>query len=201
MNYSVLKEKARKILIPMVSLFAKLRVNPSILTISGFLLSCFVAYLFSFGFFRWAGLVLILASIFDAIDGEVARKNKCVTRFGAFLDSTIDRYSDFVIFLGIFIYYTRIANPFFIFVTLFGLFGSGMVSYTRARAEGLDVHCTVGLFDRTLRITAIIIGALLGKFIFGYFLLLIAFFTQVTSLQRIIFTKKILNSHKRRNNA
>lgn len=201
MNYKTFKDKARIIIAPLVNLLAKLKVHPSILTITGFFFNCFVAYLFAFGFFRWAGLVLIFASIFDAIDGEVARKNNRVTDFGAFLDSTIDRYSEFVIFLGILIYYMRIENPFFVFVTLFALFGSGMVSYTRARAEGLGVQCSIGLFDRTLRITVIVIGALLGRFIFGYFLLLLTLFTQFTSIQRIIYVRKNLNSNERRNNA
>ncbi|MCK4234975.1 CDP-alcohol phosphatidyltransferase family protein [candidate division WOR-3 bacterium] len=201
MNYKLIKDKARILLVPVVNLFARLKVNPSVLTITGFLFNCFVAYLFAFGFFRWAGFVLIFASLFDAIDGAVARKNNRVTDFGAFLDSTIDRYSEFVIFLGIFIHYMRTANPFFVFVTLFALFGSCMVSYTRARAEGLNINCNVGLFDRTLRITVLVIGALLGKFIFGYVLLLLACFTQFTSIHRIIHARKNLKSIKRRNNA
>lgn len=201
MNYQMFKKKSRIILVPLVNLFVRLKINPSILTVTGFLLNCFVAYIFSFGFFRWAAIVLILASIFDAVDGEVARKNKRVTAFGAFLDSTVDRYSEFVIFLGIFIYYIRAGNPFFVFVTLFSLFGSCMVSYTRARAEGLGTSCTVGLFDRTLRVTTIVIGALLGRFIFGYFLLLIACFSQFTSFQRIIYVRKKLKSNERRTDA
>lgn len=200
MQYKMVKDKARIILVPLVNLFSKLKVNPSTLTITGLILNCFVAYLFSYGFFRWAGLALIFASLFDAIDGEVARKNNKVTVFGAFLDSTTDRYSEFVLLLGIFIYYIRIENLFFVFVTLFCLFGSSMVSYTRARAEGVGIHCTIGLFDRTLRITIIVIGALIGRYVFGYFLLLLAVFTQFTSYQRIIYVKKNLKRDERRTN-
>jgi CDP-diacylglycerol--glycerol-3-phosphate 3-phosphatidyltransferase len=201
MTYSVLKGKARRILDPVVGLFAKLHIHPSALTITGFVVSCFAAYLFAFDFFRWAGVALIAASLFDAIDGAVARKNDQVTDFGAFLDSTIDRFSEFAVFLGIFIHYVRIENWFLVFVTLFALFGSGMVSYTRARAEGLGITCAVGFFDRTMRITVIVIGALLGRFIFGYFLLLLAAFTQFTVIQRIIHVKKALRQNERRNNA
>jgi phosphatidylglycerophosphate synthase len=201
MTYAILKEKARRILNPAVTLFAKLHIHPSALTITGFLLSCLVAYLFAFDFFRWAALALIISSLFDAIDGAVARKNDQVTEFGAFLDSTMDRFSEFAVFLGIFIHYIRITHWFLVFVTLFALFGSSMVSYTRARAEGLGVQCSVGFFDRTLRITLIVVGALLGRFIFGYFLLMLAAFTQFTVLQRIVHVRKELQQIERRNNA
>ncbi len=201
MNYSTLKEKARGILNPVVTLFANLHIHPSALTITGFLLSCLAAYLFAFDFFRWAGFTLIIASLFDAIDGAVARKSNKVTEFGAFLDSTVDRFSEFVVFLGIFIHYLRTADWFFVFVTLFALFGSGMVSYTRARAEGLGIKCAVGFLDRTLRITLIVVGALLGRFIFGYFLLVLAVFTQFTVMQRIIHVRRALRQNERRNNA
>lgn len=192
MTYSVLKEKARRVLDPLVMLFAKLHIHPSALTVTGFVLSCLAAYLFAFDFFRWAGVVLIIASLFDAIDGAVARKNDQVTEFGGFLDSTMDRFSEFAVFLGIFIHYIRISHWFLVFVTLFALFGSSMVSYTRARAEGLGITCAVGFFDRTLRITIIVIGALLGRFIFGYFLLLLAAFTQFTVVQRVVHVRKEL---------
>lgn len=200
MTYANLKEKARRILDPLVTLFAKLRIHPSALTITGFLLSCLAAYLFAFDFFRWAGITLIVSSLFDAIDGAVARRNDQVSDFGAFLDSTMDRFSEFAVFLGIFIHYIRIGHWFLVFVTFFALFGSGMVSYTRARAEGLGIRCTVGVFDRTLRITTIVVGALLGRFIFGYFLLLLAAFTQFTVIQRIIHVRKELRHTERRNN-
>ncbi len=201
MTYANLKEKARRILDPLVTLFAKLHIHPSALTITGFLLSCLAAYLFAFDFFRWAAIALIVSSLFDAIDGAVARRNDQVSDFGAFLDSTMDRFSEFAVFLGIFIHYIRIGHWFLVFVTLFALFGSGMVSYTRARAEGLGIRCAVGFFDRTLRITTIVVGALLGRFIFGYFLLLLAAFTQFTVIQRIIHVKKELRHTERRNNA
>jgi len=201
MTYKIVKEKARTILIPLVNLLSKTRINPSALTFIGFFLNCFVAYLFAFGFFVWAGVALIFASLFDAIDGAVARKNDMVTDFGAFLDSTIDRYSEFAIFLGIFVYYVRTENLFFMFVTLFALLGSLMVSYTRARAEGIGIKCTIGFFDRTLRIAIIVIGALLGKFIFGYLLIALAFFTQITSIRRIIYTRNHLKKNERRTNA
>jgi len=200
MNYSMLKSKTRIILLPLVNLFAKLNVNPSILTLVGFVINCLAAYLFALGFFRWAGLVLILASIFDAIDGEVARKNNRVTDSGAFLDSVIDRYSEFIVLLGIFIHYIKFGSTFFIFVTLFSILGSLMVSYTRARAEGLGIKCSIGLFDRPFRVTIIVIGALLGRTIFGYFLLALAFLTQLTSLHRIIYIEKKLTNIQRRKN-
>jgi CDP-diacylglycerol--glycerol-3-phosphate 3-phosphatidyltransferase len=201
MTYSGLKKKARKILDPLITLFAKLHIHPSALTITGFVVSCFSAYLFAFDLIRWAGITLIVASLFDAIDGAVARRNNQVSDFGAFLDSTMDRFSEFAIFLGIFIHYIRIEHWFLVFVTLFSLFGSGMVSYTRARAEGLGVRCAVGFFDRTMRITFIVVGALLGRFIFGYFLLLLAAFTQFTVIQRVIHVRKELRQNERRNNA
>ncbi|OQX56459.1 MAG: hypothetical protein B5M53_01340 [Candidatus Cloacimonas sp. 4484_209] len=201
MDYNQLKLKGRVILNPLVSFFGKLNIPPSSLTITGVFINCFVAYLFSYGFFRWAGFGLIFASIFDAIDGAVARKTNKVTSFGGFLDSVMDRYSEFIVFLGIFIFYIRVENLFFVFVTFFAFFGSIMVSYARARAEGINISCKVGIFDRTMRITTMVIGALIGKFVFGYFLLIIAIFTQFTSFQRIFYVKNKIRNNERRKDA
>ena len=189
MTYANLKHKARILLNPLVTLFAKLRIHPSALTITGFLLSCLVAALFAYDFFRWAGIALIIASLFDAIDGAVARKNNLVSDIGAFLDSTIDRFSEFAVFLGIFIHYIRIENWFFIFVTLFALFGSSMVSYTRAKAEALGLKGEIGLFTRAERVVVLALGLLLSQIDYALItaLAIIVVFSFITVSQRLVY--------------
>jgi CDP-diacylglycerol--glycerol-3-phosphate 3-phosphatidyltransferase len=119
--------------------------------------------LFGVGEFFWAGIVLIVANLFDMLDGNVARLTGNVTRFGGFLDSSLDRVSDMVCFLGIMIFYASntpqhsILN---VFLAGAGLIGSVMVSYTAARSEGLGVKSNVGFLQRPERIVLFIIGAL-----------------------------------------
>ena len=110
--------------------------------------------------FFWAGLVVVIAGIFDMVDGEVARRTKRVTKFGAFFDSVIDRYSDMVLLLGLVIWYAKINRIFYVGLTGFVLIGSIMTSYTRARAESLIPACKVGFLERPERIVLLIIGAL-----------------------------------------
>lgn len=138
-------------------------ITPNILTLIGLFINIFCAWLFGSGYFVEAGLVLILANVFDMLDGRVARLQGRVTRFGAFFDSVMDRYSDLIVFVGIMVYYARdTAAHSTLYVALTGivLIGSVMVSYSRARAEGLDIECKVGFLERPERVVLLIIGAL-----------------------------------------
>jgi CDP-diacylglycerol--glycerol-3-phosphate 3-phosphatidyltransferase len=115
------------------------------------------------GEFFWAGIVLIVANLFDMLDGNVARQTGTVTRFGGFLDSSLDRLSDMVAFLGIVIFYaSNTPHHSLLNVTLAGvaMIGSVMVSYTTARSEALGVKANVGFLQRPERIVLLIIGAL-----------------------------------------
>lgn len=147
-----------------VSAIARSRIiTPNILTLVGLLINVYCAWLYGTGHFFAGGLVLILANVFDMLDGRVARLQGRATRFGAFFDSVIDRYSDLIVFVGIMIFYARdTAAHSTVYVALTGiaLIGSVMVSYSRARAEGLNIECKVGFLERPERVVLLIIGSL-----------------------------------------
>lgn len=147
----------------MVRGLARSRINPNVLTFMGLLMNIGCGVLYGYGMFFKAGLLMILANIFDMFDGQVARLRGRVTRFGAFFDSVIDRYSDIIVFVGIMVYYARpTAGHSTLLVTLTGLalVGSVMISYSRARAESLDIACKVGFLERPERVVLLIIGSL-----------------------------------------
>src|SRR5258708_7400817 len=109
---------------------------------------------------RTGGLVAFLASIFDMIDGRVARRRGRGTKFGAYLDSTMDRYSDMVLYMGLMILYARLNRTPLMVLVWVAAFGSFMTSYARARAESLIPRCTVGFLERPERIVLLVLGAL-----------------------------------------
>ena len=118
-----------------VSALALSRVHPNVLTFIGLLINIWAAFLFAAGKFRWAGVVVIGAGLFDMVDGRVARETNRVTRFGGFFDSVLDRYSDLGVLVGLLVYYASINRFFYVVLTAIVMTGTVMVSYTRARAE------------------------------------------------------------------
>ena len=147
----------------MVRGLASAGVHPNILTTIGVCINVGCGVLFGFGEFFWAGIVLIVANLFDMLDGNVARLTGNVTRFGGFLDSSLDRLSDMVAFLGIMIFYaSNTPQHSLLNVTLagIGMLGSVMVSYTTARSESFGVKANVGFLQRPERVVLLIIGAL-----------------------------------------
>jgi CDP-diacylglycerol--glycerol-3-phosphate 3-phosphatidyltransferase len=165
---------------------ALLRVHPNILTLIGLLINIFAMILFAKGIFRWAGLVIVIAGIFDMVDGEVARRTKRVTKFGAFFDSVIDRYSDMLLLLGLVIWYAKINRIFYVGLTGLVLIGSVLTSYTRARAESLIPACKVGFLERPERIVLLIIGSLADRM--AAVLWVMAILSNWTVSQRIWYT-------------
>jgi CDP-diacylglycerol--glycerol-3-phosphate 3-phosphatidyltransferase len=154
---------AMSIINAMVRGLASAGVHPNILTAIGVVINVGCGVLFGFGEFFWAGIVLIVANIFDMLDGNVARMTGNVTKFGGFLDSTLDRLSDMVVFLGIMVFYAgNSPQHSLLHVTLAGvaMMASVMVSYTTARSEGLGVKANVGFLQRPERVVLLIIGAL-----------------------------------------
>lgn len=138
-------------------------VNPNVLTVVGVTINVGCGILFGLGEFFWAGIVLILANLFDMLDGNVARLTGRVTRFGGFLDSSLDRLSDMVAFLGIMIFYasnTPQHSLLNVFLAGAGMIGSVMVSYTTARSESIGVKSNVGFLQRPERVVLLIIGGL-----------------------------------------
>lgn len=138
-------------------------ITPNLLTFTGMCINVYCAWLYGTGHFVAGGLVLIFANVFDMLDGRVARLQGRATRFGAFFDSVIDRYSDLIVFVGIMIWFARDTaahSTLYVALTGIALIGSVMVSYSRARAEGLDIACKVGFLERPERVVLLIIGSL-----------------------------------------
>ena len=153
----------KRIIDALVRGLARSRINPNALTFIGLLTNIGCGVLFGYGMFFKAGLLMILANIFDMFDGQVARLRGRVTRFGAFFDSVIDRYSDIIVFVGIRVYYARNTgghSTLLVALTGLALVGSVMISYSRARAESLDIACKVGFLERPERVVLLIIGSL-----------------------------------------
>src|SRR3954453_11863505 len=152
-----------RIIDAMVRWLARGHINPNILTSVGVAINVGAGLLFGFGWFFWAGIVLIVANLFDMLDGQVARLSGRVTSFGGFLDSSLDRLSDMVVFVGLMVFYAR-ATPdhstLNVFLAGAGLMGSVMVSYASARAESMISKCDVGFLRRPERVVLFIIGAL-----------------------------------------
>src|SRR5438874_8526143 len=111
------------------------RIHPNVLTFLGLVINIGAAALLAVGQFRWAGVVIIGAGLFDMVDGRVARETNRVTRFGGFFDSVLDRYSDLALLMGLLVWYGSINRNFYVVLTALAMAGCVMVSYTRARAE------------------------------------------------------------------
>jgi CDP-diacylglycerol--glycerol-3-phosphate 3-phosphatidyltransferase len=176
----------KRILDSIVRGLSFLRVNPNILTLMGLVINIFAAVLFAKGRFHSAALVVLFAGIFDMVDGEVARRTKRVTRFGAFFDSVIDRYSDMVLLLGLVVWYAKFDKIFYAGLAVIALIGSIMTSYTRARAESLIPQCKVGFLERPERIVLLIIGGLADRM--AAVLWVMAILSNWTVSQRIWYT-------------
>lgn len=172
-----MNEKIRQVFDPIVDIFASFGLKPNHLTILGFVLTFIPAFFIAKGFFLLAGIILILVSSTDFLDGQLARKYGMVTSFGAFLDSTLDRISEFIL-VGAYLYHFRDDLVTALWLYLLLMF-SILVSYTRARGEGLGVSVTAGPMNRTGRLLTYILLTILGEKIFiklmPLFVLLVGF--------------------------
>lgn len=185
-------EGARWLLEKIVTALAATGVNPNFLTFFGFLINLWAAVLFAWGFFFAAGWVMLFAGLFDMVDGRVARAQGRVTTFGAFFDSTIDRYSDLALFLGLLWHYAYIGRGRYAVLVGIAMAGSVMVSYSRARAESLIPQCKAGFWERPERIVLMIIGALADKM--APVLWLLAIGSNITVIHRIVHTWRELRT-------
>ena len=167
---------------------SKLGVGPNLLTFFGFLITILSAFYLAQGNFFYAGIVIIFSGIFDMLDGRLARITNNVTRFGAFFDSVLDRYSDMILFLALMIHYIK--NQQMIYVLLSGIvmIGAIMTSYTRARAESLVPTCKVGFLERPERLVLLIIGTSFGRM--AAVLWVMAVLSNLTVVHRILHTWK-----------
>jgi len=174
------------LLYKLVDAIAATGVHPNVLTFTGLVINIWAAVLFAAGRFPAAGVVMLLASVFDMTDGRVARAQGRVTTFGGFFDSVIDRYSDLVLYLGLLVYYARVNRFFYAVLVGVAMAGSVMVSYARARAESLIPSCKAGFWERPERIVLLILGALGNRIAPALWLLAIG--PNISVIQRIVHT-------------
>ncbi len=141
---------------PIVRLFVKLKMGPNTITAIGFLISCVAAYLFASGWLGYAGWVMIFGATFDMFDGRVARMTGRTSRSGAYFDAVMDRFGEGACYMGL-AYFFR--SSFMLPVTIAAMIGSQMVSYTRARGEGIGIDCKIGMMQRPERIVSLGVAA------------------------------------------
>ncbi len=173
-----------------VGQIGRFKVNPNILTFTGVVISFLAAWNFGIGEFKRGALIVIIAGLFDMLDGEVARQTRSVTRFGAFYDSVIDRYSDIILLQGLMVYYAREQRLGYVVLVGVVFMGAIMTSYARARAESLIPTCKIGFMERPERIVLLIIGGLANRM--EAVLWVLAVLGNWTVIDRIYYTWKEL---------
>ncbi len=186
------KEAFRRVIRPLVRFLTAMRVRPDALTATGWAFSLGAAVLFALGYTKTAGAVMLFAGLFDALDGAVARESGQMSTFGAFLDSTLDRFSEAAIFVGVIFFYASSARPYEALLAGVAMTFSLMTSYTRARAEGLDLECEVGLLERAGRVVILSLFSLAGLLFAG--LALVAAGALVTTVQRFLYVRRLTRS-------
>ena len=188
------RDKGSVITYPIGRILGRLGIHPNVVTFAGFVLNIIAGAVLSTGSYIIGGVLVIFASSVDALDGALARVSDKKTRFGAFLDSTLDRLSEGALFFGLLMWFVKENMVLETYLIYFVVLGSIMVSYTRARAEGLGFECKVGILTRMERIAVLSLGLLLGWI--RLILLIMLVLTWVTFLQRAISVYKTAEEQK-----
>jgi len=179
------KQRGRRLLTPLVSLLAAMRVSPTTVTLLGLPLSVGAGYFFAIGRFVLGGVFAVLVGLCDTLDGELSRRTEAASALGAFIDSTVDRVSESLVLVGLYWYYR---DSWFGLLAVVALVFSLMVSYVRARAEGVGRECKVGLFERPVRVLVLLFGAfVLGRTWMPVAIGIIALGSFITVVQRIVY--------------
>jgi len=223
-----------KIINPLVHGMIKIGMTPNSVTAIGLILNVITCGVFiyaaihgergDYSYVGWGGALILFAGLFDMLDGQVARLGKMSSRYGALFDSVLDRYSELIVFFGI-CYYLILQGYFFSSLFAFiALIGSMMVSYVRARAEGLGIECSVGFMQRPERVIITALGAIscgiVAHFIGGDYRLylsccnlvlfepisilvipiaFVAVFSNITAISRMIHCRKVLQEQDKNN--
>jgi CDP-diacylglycerol--glycerol-3-phosphate 3-phosphatidyltransferase len=181
----VRRNLAYRITSPIVRILSKSGVTPNTLTLTNLALNIAAAYVVSTGHFLLGGVLVLGSGLFDLLDGALARFSKQTTKFGAVLDSTVDRISEAAVLCGLLIWYVpQEGATLKIVLILAVLVGSFLVSYIRARAEGLGWQCQVGLFTRAERVIVLAVGLLVNQVLIA--LCILAVFVFITVVQRLV---------------
>jgi CDP-diacylglycerol--glycerol-3-phosphate 3-phosphatidyltransferase len=168
-----------------------LRIHPNTLTLIGYLINVAAAFALGYGHFVWAGVIIVIANIFDMIDGKVAHELQLKSQFGAFWDSTLDRLSDLALLTGLIYLYSKLGSGDYVMVTTLTLIFSIMTSYARARAESLIEKCKVGFMERPERIVLLMLGAFTNRMAAVLWVILVLSILAVAN--RIYYTYLVLN--------
>ncbi len=187
-----------RVIEPVAALLVKLRVNPNTLTTLGTVSTVAGGAAFAFGHIRTGGVIIGLTAIFDVLDGTVARRTGQSTVFGAFYDSTLDRVADGAVLGGLAYFYATSAvfhSPAMVAVTLAGIIGTFLVSYTRARAEGLGIDAKVGIMQRPQRVVLLAVpqaffGLVFNGWVLAAVVSLLTLTAWITAIQRILFVRR-----------
>jgi len=179
---------AYRITNPIIKILSKSGITPNALTLINLALNIVAAYVIATGHFVPGGVLVLLSGLFDLLDGALARFTKQTTKFGAILDSTVDRISEAAILCGLLIWYLARGGNSEIILIFAVLVGSFLVSYIRARAEGLGWQCQVGLFTRAERVIVLAIGLLISQILIALCILVV--FVFITVVQRLIYLSK-----------
>jgi CDP-diacylglycerol--glycerol-3-phosphate 3-phosphatidyltransferase len=189
-----IRDGVRKIMAGIARGAVALRLTPNIITVLGLVPAVLGGVVFARGQIRLGGLFLLISGVMDMLDGAVARVSGGESKFGALLDSTVDRYAEIAVYLGLAILYRDSA------LTLTGvilaLCGSLMVSYVKARAEGLGLTCNVGMLQRPERLIMLMVGAFIGPGYLKWAIYLIAVLANITAFERLIKMKKQAGTQK-----
>ena len=184
---------AERFTTPVARILSKTSVTPNTLTVIGFLVSVAAGVLIAKGYFLAGGLVVLFAGAFDLLDGPLARATGKTTKFGGFLDSTLDRLSEAAVLAGILAYYAFHEGTWESLLAFGTFVGSVMVSYLRARAEGLGIKCEVGIFTRVERVIVMSIGLVFGQWFDLAIPIMLGIITAlafVTVMQRLIHVQR-----------
>jgi len=180
-------------------LFVNLKIGPNALSFMALISGIGAGVLFFLKHPFWAGIMILISGLFDILDGKVAVNTNQKSLFGAIFDSALDRYSEFFIYLGLAAYFR---DHWALWLTFWTILGSSMVSYTRARAEGLGIECKIGIMQRAERMLLLFLGAMIGS-LFNIFdpamitvLAIIAVFSNITAIQRTFYVKKVEKQEK-----
>jgi Phosphatidylglycerophosphate synthase len=186
----LLSEKFSHLLDKPLSPLAKaLPLSPNVITFIGMIITSSSVFVIPKSLL-WGGLIILAGGAFDLLDGIVARVNNKVSRFGALLDSTFDRVADGFIFFGISLYFFYHLDENALIITLLCMIASFLISYVRARAEGVKVPCNVGIIERPERLIFLAFGCLTG--ILYHVLIILTLLSWITVIQRIFYVKRQL---------
>ncbi len=195
MDRKKIKETARAKVRPLVLALDRLGLTPTSVSVIGLLVTFVAAWIIAQGGLFLGALVLLVGSLFDMLDGDLARLQGRVSRQGAFIDSNFDRLAESALFIGLaWFYMTALAAPHraTVLLVMVALAGSLTTSYARARAEGLGSTCLGGWMQRPERMVLVVLGMLLGWRILELVVIVLAVATVITTVQRIVSTSRLL---------